>query len=79
MNPALRTARGALIGILVIVAAILLTWFGYALYAWIGFGSWMVLGLIIYFTYSRKHSTVQRAIAADSRPAPGRQSASVGD
>src|SRR5665213_2453847 len=27
--------------------------------AWIGFGSWLVLGLIIYFGYSRKHSNVQ--------------------
>ena len=29
--------------------------------AWIGFGSWLIFGLIIYFTYSRKHSKVQRA------------------
>jgi basic amino acid/polyamine antiporter, APA family len=28
--------------------------------AWIGFGSWLVLGQIIYFTYSRKHSKVQK-------------------
>jgi len=27
--------------------------------AWIGFGSWLILGQIIYFTYSRKHSKVQ--------------------
>jgi APA family basic amino acid/polyamine antiporter len=27
--------------------------------AWIGFGSWLILGLIIYFGYSRKHSKVQ--------------------
>lgn len=27
--------------------------------AWIGFGSWLIFGLIIYFTYSRKHSKVQ--------------------
>ncbi|MGH9598512.1 MAG: amino acid permease [Terracidiphilus sp.] len=32
--------------------------------AWIGFGSWLIFGLIIYFTYSRKHSKVQRALAA---------------
>jgi basic amino acid/polyamine antiporter, APA family len=31
--------------------------------AWIGFGSWLIFGLIIYFTYSRKHSTVQRTLA----------------
>jgi len=28
--------------------------------AWIGFGSWLVLGQIIYFTYSRKHSKVRK-------------------
>src|SRR5579863_9568931 len=27
--------------------------------AWIGFGSWLIFGLIIYFGYSRKHSKVQ--------------------
>ncbi len=38
--------------------------------AWIGFGSWLVLGLIIYFTYSRNHSKVQRALAADAAKTP---------
>jgi len=33
--------------------------------AWIGFSSWLIVGLIIYFTYSRKHSTVQRAARAN--------------
>jgi APA family basic amino acid/polyamine antiporter len=32
--------------------------------AWIGFGSWLIIGLVIYFSYSRKHSKVQRAIRA---------------
>ncbi len=32
--------------------------------AWIGFSSWLVFGLFIYFGYSRKHSRVQRALAA---------------
>ncbi|MFZ0303247.1 MAG: amino acid permease [Terracidiphilus sp.] len=32
--------------------------------AWIGFGSWLIVGQIIYFSYSRKHSKVQRALAA---------------
>lgn len=32
--------------------------------AWIGFGSWLIFGLIIYFTYSRKHSLVQRSLSA---------------
>ncbi|HET7102453.1 MAG TPA: amino acid permease [Terracidiphilus sp.] len=31
--------------------------------AWIGFGSWLILGLIIYFAYSRKHSKVRRMLA----------------
>jgi APA family basic amino acid/polyamine antiporter len=35
--------------------------------AWIGFGSWLIVGLIIYFTYSRKHSKVQRMIAAEQK------------
>jgi basic amino acid/polyamine antiporter, APA family len=34
--------------------------------AWIGFGSWLVIGQIIYFAYSRKHSKVQRGLAAAS-------------
>ena len=37
--------------------------------AWIGFGSWLVVGLIIYFTYSRKHSKVQRTLAAEAATA----------
>ena len=32
--------------------------------AWIGFGSWLVFGLFIYFLYSRKHSKVQRNLNA---------------
>ena len=31
--------------------------------AWIGFGSWLIVGLMIYFGYSRTHSTVQRTLA----------------
>lgn len=31
--------------------------------AWIGFGSWLIFGLFIYFGYSRKHSRVQQALA----------------
>jgi basic amino acid/polyamine antiporter, APA family len=45
--------------------------------AWIGFGSWMIFGLIIYFTYSRRHSTVQLGLAAESPPTPVRQSAPI--
>ncbi len=42
--------------------------------AWIGFGSWLIVGQIIYFTYSRKHSVVQRSLAAAAKE-PG---ASIG-
>lgn len=38
--------------------------------AWIGFGVWLVIGQIIYFTYSRKHSRVQRALAEGPAKAP---------
>ena len=41
--------------------------------AWVGFGSWMAFGLIIYFGYSRKHSTVQLSLAAPIEPAPRTQ------
>jgi APA family basic amino acid/polyamine antiporter len=34
--------------------------------AWIGFSSWLIFGLIIYFLYSRKHSLVQKALAVGS-------------
>lgn len=44
--------------------------------AWIVFGCWLVFGLIIYFTYSRRHSTVQRELSrTDSHPSPARQPA----
>jgi APA family basic amino acid/polyamine antiporter len=45
--------------------------------AWVGFGSWMIFGLFIYFLYSRKHSTVQLGLAAEGRQPPARQSAPV--
>ena len=31
--------------------------------AWIGFGSWLIFGLMIYFGYSRKHSVVRQRLA----------------
>ena len=37
--------------------------------AWIGFGSWLIAGLVIYFTYSRKNSTVQKQLAAKAQRA----------
>lgn len=36
--------------------------------AWIGFGSWLLVGLIIYFTYSRKHSKVRLSLVEQPRP-----------
>jgi len=38
--------------------------------AWIGFGSWLIAGLVIYFTYSRKNSTVQKQLAAKAQNVP---------
>jgi len=32
--------------------------------AWIGFGSWLIFGLFIYFLYSRRHSKVRRNLAS---------------
>jgi APA family basic amino acid/polyamine antiporter len=40
--------------------------------AWIGFGSWLILGLFIYFGYSRKHSKVQLALASTPAKVPAR-------
>jgi APA family basic amino acid/polyamine antiporter len=42
--------------------------------AWIGFACWLIFGLIIYFSYSVKHSRVQRerALAQRQEPAPER-------
>src|SRR5579862_2015915 len=37
--------------------------------AWIGFGSWLIFGLFIYFGYSHSHSRVQRNLAAGTQSA----------
>jgi APA family basic amino acid/polyamine antiporter len=42
--------------------------------AWIGFGSWLVLGLMIYFSYSRKHSAVRMKLSAEEPSTPAAQS-----
>ena len=39
----------------------------------IAFGSWLVLGLFIYFGYSRKHSTVQLELTTQTRRQPVRE------
>jgi APA family basic amino acid/polyamine antiporter len=51
-----------ILGVLISLALM----FSLDLPAWVGFGSWMVLGLVVYFSYSRKHSTVQRQLARQS-------------
>jgi basic amino acid/polyamine antiporter, APA family len=35
--------------------------------AWIGFGSWLIFGLLIYFSYSRKHSVVRMKLGENRR------------
>jgi APA family basic amino acid/polyamine antiporter len=49
---------------------------GYMMYKlgmvnWIRLFVWLVIGLVIYFTYSRHHSRVQKALEAESAPKPG--------
>ena len=53
-----RTPLVPLVPILGMIVSLALM-FSLDLPAWIGFGSWMIFGLIIYFSYSRRHSTVQ--------------------
>ncbi|HTS78233.1 MAG TPA: amino acid permease [Bryobacteraceae bacterium] len=55
-----------ILGMLVSVALML----SLDLPAWIGFGSWLIFGLLIYFSYSRKHSVVRMKVAAENRRAP---------
>jgi len=31
---------------------------------------WLVIGLVVYFTYSQKHSRVQQLAAREPKPAP---------
>ena len=61
-----RTPLVPLVPILGIIVCVALMITG-TLPAKIGFLSWLVIGLVIYFTYSRKHSTVQMDLAAESR------------
>jgi basic amino acid/polyamine antiporter, APA family len=49
---------------------------GYMMYKlgmvnWIRLIVWLVIGLVIYFTYSRHHSRVQKALEPESAPKPG--------
>jgi basic amino acid/polyamine antiporter, APA family len=39
--------------------------------AWIGFGSWMIFGLVIYFAYSRHHSKVQLGLTKAGNASSG--------
>ena len=58
-----RTPLVPIVPILGVIVSLSLM-FSLDLPAWIGFGSWLILGLSIYFGYSRKHSKVQRQLAA---------------
>ena len=58
VNRPFRTPLVPLVPILGMIVSLALM-FSLDLPAWIGFGSWMIFGLIIYFSYSRRHSTVQ--------------------
>jgi APA family basic amino acid/polyamine antiporter len=49
---------------------------GYMMYklGWVNWARlivWLVIGLVIYFTYSRHHSRVQKALETESAPKPG--------
>lgn len=46
----------------------LLMMFSLHLLTWEVFLSWLVIGLVIYFSYGRRHSTVQTSLAEQSRP-----------
>ncbi|HLW81536.1 MAG TPA: amino acid permease [Candidatus Acidoferrales bacterium] len=51
----------------------LLLMFSLHLLTWEVFLIWLAIGLVIYFTYGRRHSTVQLDIARASNAAPARQ------
>jgi|SRR5579875_1340953 len=56
------------------MAVSLLMMFSLHLLTWEVFLSWLVIGLIIYFSYGRRHSTVQLNIAEESSPSqPARE------
>ena len=54
-----------IMGILISLALML----GLQAMTWVRLAVWLLLGLIIYFTYGRKHSKVQQALAAGTRGA----------
>ena len=48
---------------------------GYMMYklGWVNWARliiWLVIGLVVYFTYSQKHSRVQQLAASERKPAP---------
>ena len=61
MHRPFRTPLVPVVPILGVIVSLSLM-FSLDLPAWMGFGSWLILGLIIYFGYSRKHSKVQRKL-----------------
>jgi APA family basic amino acid/polyamine antiporter len=56
-----------IMGIIVSLALML----GLNALTWIRLVVWLAIGLVVYFTYSRKHSRVQRALAAGTPAVAG--------
>jgi APA family basic amino acid/polyamine antiporter len=72
-----RPFRTPLVPVLPIASVLASVWLMLNLQAttWVRFGIWMAVGLIVYFTYSRRHSRLARGGGADpptAAPAPSR-------
>ena len=61
-----RAPLGSVVPILGILSCLLLM-FSLPTENWYRLAGWLVLGLVIYFAYSRKHSTLRRMTAQDKR------------
>jgi basic amino acid/polyamine antiporter, APA family len=66
-----KTPLVPLVPILGIVAALILM-IGLPLSTWIRLVVWLIVGMVIYLTYGRKHSRVQQYIAAHGKMSPTR-------
>jgi APA family basic amino acid/polyamine antiporter len=52
------------------IAVSLLMMFSLGWQTWARLIIWLVIGLVIYFTYSRRHSKVQQMGVVEPKPAP---------